>query len=154
VQPGVARHATDPVNALLNYSYRLLEAEGVLAARALGLDPSLGILHANGRRPSFCLDLIEAVRPHVDRHVLRLLRTTRLRWRNFDEDARGVVRVVAPLTHQLAAATPTYAAALAPMAEEIVGIFAKASPSDVSVPSVLTREKHSRPHAGGLRQPL
>ena len=38
VNPGTARSATDPVNVLLNYGYRLLEAEGRIACLAIGLD--------------------------------------------------------------------------------------------------------------------
>lgn len=41
------RTAADPVNALLNYGYALLEAESKLAAYALGLDPGLGIIHTD-----------------------------------------------------------------------------------------------------------
>ncbi len=38
------RTAADPVNALLNYSYALAEAEARLAAQAVGLDPGLGVI--------------------------------------------------------------------------------------------------------------
>jgi len=41
VNPGTARHATDPINALVNYCSRLIEAEGHLATLAVGLDPDL-----------------------------------------------------------------------------------------------------------------
>ncbi len=110
VTPGTARNATDPINALLNFSYRLVEAEGHLATLAVGMDPGMGILHADlKRRTSFVLDLIEAVRPLADLHVLRLVRAHPLRWRDFHEDARGVVRVLSPLTHRLAEGMPGYA---------------------------------------------
>ena len=90
LNPGTARNATDPINALLNLCFRLLEAEGHLATVAVGLDPGLGISHADTRgRASFVLDLIEAARPLAERHVLRLLRTQPLRWRDFHEDTRG-----------------------------------------------------------------
>jgi len=143
VNPGTARNATDPINALLNYSYRLLEAEGLLAVHAVGLDPGLGILHADvGGRDSLVLDVIDAVRPDVDRHVLQLLGSTTLRWRDFDEDERGVVRVLAPLTHRLAEAMPSYGVSLAPIVEGVARMMADASPYEVSTPSVLTRAKH------------
>ena len=137
------RNATDPANALLNYLYRLLEAECTIATQAVGLDPGLGVLHADSRgRASFVLDLIEAGRPIAERHLLRVLESTPLRWRDFDEDGHGVVRVLSPLTHRLAEALPAFGSALAPVVERIVRIVGSASPYDVSTPSVLTREKH------------
>jgi len=143
VNPGSPRNASDPVNALLNYAYRLVEAEGHLATVTVGLDPGLGILHADLKgRPSFVLDLIEAARPLAERHVLRLVRSYPLRWRDFGEDDRGVVRVLAPLSHRLVEATPGFASSLAPVVEHVAGILASASPYDVTMPSVLTREKH------------
>jgi CRISPR-associated endonuclease Cas1 len=143
VTPGTARNATDPINALLNLSYCLVEAEGHLATIAVGLDPGMGILHADLKgRASFVLDLIEAVRPLADLHVLRLVKTHPLRWRDFHEDARGVVRVLSPLTHRLAEGMPGYAASLAPVTEQVARMLAEASPYDVATPSTLTREKH------------
>jgi CRISPR-associated endonuclease Cas1 len=143
VTPGTARNATDPINALLNYLYRLVEAEGHLATLAVGLDPGMGVLHADMKgRASFVLDLIEAARPMAERHVLRLIRSHPLRWRDFVEDARGVVRVLPPLSHRLAEAMPTLASTLAPVVEHVTQLLAAASPYDVSMPSTLTKEKH------------
>ena len=143
VNPGTARNATDPINALLNLTFRLLEAEGHLATVSVGLDPGLGISHADTRgRASFVLDLIEAARPLAERHVLRLLRTQPLRWRDFHEEARGVVRVLPPLTHRLAEAMPGFASTLAPVVEHIAQLLGSASPYDLALPSTLTREKH------------
>ena len=46
----------------------LLESEARLAAAALGLDPGLGVLHLDTpNRDSLACDLMEAVRPQVDR---------------------------------------------------------------------------------------
>ena len=59
-----SRLAVNPVNAILNYLYALLEAETTIACHAVGLDPTLGIVHADNRgRDSLALDLMEAVRP-------------------------------------------------------------------------------------------
>ncbi len=144
VLPSKNQHATNVVNCLINYTTKLLEAEGTLAVRALGLLPQLGILHADvaGGRPSLVLDIIEAVRPDAERHVLRILRSTPLRWRDFHEDERGVVKVLAPLSHRLVEALPSYGTALAPVVEWVAATLGSASPYDVSVPSVLTRQKH------------
>jgi CRISPR-associated endonuclease Cas1 len=143
LNPGSPRNASDPINALLNYSSRLVEAEGHLATLAVGLDPGLGVLHADLKgRASFVLDLIEAVRPMAERHVLDLVRSQPLRWRDFTEDSRGVVRVLAPLTHRIAEAMPGFATSLAPVVEHVAQMLADASPYDVTNPSILTKEKH------------
>jgi CRISPR-associated protein Cas1 len=142
VNPGSPRSATDPAGAIQNYSYKLAEIEAGLAARRMGLDPSLGILHADHPgRPSFACDLMEAVRPVVDAHVLGVLAGP-LRKREFTEDARGVVRCLAPLTHSLAEAMPSYAVVLAPVTETVAALLASSSPYDVPVPTVLTGSKH------------
>jgi CRISPR-associated endonuclease Cas1 len=145
VNHGTARNATDPVNALLNYSFRLVEAEAWLATVALGLLPDLGVLHADLRgRDGFICDLVEAARPIAEAHVLRLIREHTFQRRDFGEDPRGVVRVLPPLSHRLAEAMPSYGAALAPVAERIRDLLASASPYDVATPSILTKVKHRR----------
>lgn len=52
------------------------------------------------------------------------------------------MRCLAPTTHRLAEAMPSYAAALAPVVETVAGILGEASPYDVTVPSVLSGAKH------------
>jgi len=42
---GEPRNAADPINAMLNYLYALLEAEARIACLQVGLDPCLGLLH-------------------------------------------------------------------------------------------------------------
>ena len=142
VNPGTARNATDPINALLNLSYRLVEAEGHLATLAVGLDPGMGILHADLKgRASFVLDLIEAARPLADRHVLRLVRTQPLRWRDFHEDARGWSGSFPP--HPSAWPRPCPGSPRPSPGHRTRGpLLAVASPYDVGTPSTLTREKH------------
>lgn len=143
IGPYSARNATDPLNALLNYSYKLVEAEGSLAAQAVGLDPGMGLLHADMRgRQSLVLDLMEAARPIADRHILRLAREHPMRWRDFKEDERGVVRVLPPLTHRLAEAMPSYARALGPIVQEVADLFASSSPYDFTLPHPLLQERH------------
>jgi hypothetical protein len=98
-------HATDPVNALLNYAYSVAEAACVLACWQNGLDPALGLGHSvRDGRYSLADDLLETVRPEVDGHVLGL--TKALRAEHFAEvktgQWSGSCRLVAPLTHQLA----------------------------------------------------
>lgn len=106
---GAPRAATNPVNALLNLTYSLLESESRLALLAAGLDPTLGVLHADQRnRDSFALDAMEPVRPDVDSFVLDLLEERTLTSRDFVELANGVCRVRAPLSHDLALTIPRW----------------------------------------------
>ena len=71
---GTNRHATHPVNALLNYAYGLLETEVRIAVVAAGLDPTIGYLHAQRPgRVAFVYDLMEPLRPMVDQEVLRFV---------------------------------------------------------------------------------
>jgi CRISPR-associated protein Cas1 len=71
---GNPRAAADPINAILNYLYAILEAESRIALIAVGLDPGLGILHTDQRsRDSLALDLMKSARPAVDQYVLNLL---------------------------------------------------------------------------------
>ena len=150
-----ARSATDPANALLNYGYRLIEAEGRIACLAVGLDPGLGILHADLKgRDSMVLDVMEAVRPSVDAYVLDLLHERPLMKSDFAEDRRGVLRLLPPLTHRIAEAMPSWAAMLGPVVEHVARILSASSAYDVTVPSVLTRDKHKVASAGdGTLQP-
>lgn len=68
---GSPRLAVNPPNAMLNYLYALLESEACLTAAAMGLDPSIGLLHVDtDARDSLACDLMEPVRPQVDAYLL------------------------------------------------------------------------------------
>jgi len=65
------RPALDAYNSLTNYFYGMLYALTEQALFAAGLDPHLGILHADEYdRPTLAYDLIEPFRPWVDRFIL------------------------------------------------------------------------------------
>jgi len=120
IAPNGNRKAHVPVNGLLNYLYRLAEVEAIFAASAVGLDPSIGLLHLDSpRRASLALDLMEPVRPLVEAHVLELCSRRTFRRADFVEGRDGCVRVMAPLTHELAETMPTWARAVAPFAEMV-----------------------------------
>jgi len=69
---GGPRLAVTPVHAVLNYCFALLQAETRLCLSALGLDPGLGIgLHTDtANRDSLALDVLEPIRPEIERWVL------------------------------------------------------------------------------------
>ena len=85
------RPPKDLANAALSYAYAILLAECTGALLAAGLEPSLGVLHAStDKRPSLALDLMEEFRPLlVDRTVMALLRSRRLRPEHAAESADG-----------------------------------------------------------------
>jgi CRISPR-associated endonuclease Cas1 len=84
------RKAERPVNAMLNYVYALVEAEAILACQAVGLDPGLGIVHADAKgRQSLALDLMEPVRPEVDAFVLDMVERRTFRKVEFSETSDG-----------------------------------------------------------------
>ncbi len=74
------RPPTDPLNALLSLGYTLLHFDAVRALLAAGFDPCIGFLHAaEYSRESLACDLIEPLRPAVDRFALDLFRRRWLR---------------------------------------------------------------------------
>jgi CRISPR-associated endonuclease Cas1 len=125
VLTGAPRAATNPVNALLNYIYSgLLESEARLALLTVGLDPTLGVLHADQRnRDSFALDAMEPIRPAVDAFVLDLLEERILTSRDFAELPNGICRVRAPLTHELALTLGRWRLLLAPIVTHLAQVF-------------------------------
>ena len=70
------RPPLDVPNAALSFLYTILMSECVTALCAAGLDPAIGVLHADDEdRPSLALDLMEELRPLlVDQVVLQLAR--------------------------------------------------------------------------------
>jgi hypothetical protein len=115
------RKAATPGHALLNYLYALLEAETRLALLQVGLDPGMGILHADLRaRDSLACDLMEIVRPDVDTYLLEWLASRVFSRCDFFETREGVCRVLPPLTHALAQTSPRWATLIAPHAESLV----------------------------------
>jgi len=136
------RKAERPVNAMLNYLYALVEAEAILACQAVGLDPGLGIVHADTKgRQSLALDLMEPVRPEVDALVLDMIERRTFRKAEFTETSDGHVRLLAPLTHDLAETMPQWAKALGPIAEHVAHVLGKAMNGTYSAATPLTRSR-------------
>ena len=100
------RRATTPAHAILNLMYTLATAETTLAIHAAGLDPTLGIWHADRdhdpARNALAFDLVEAIRPTADAYLLQLLRTTTLSTSNLGELSDGTVRLSLPFATELA----------------------------------------------------
>lgn len=84
------RPPRDPANAVLSLSYTLLHAEAVLAAHGHGFDPHVGFLHGiDFGRESLACDLVEPLRPVMDRLAWRLFAEQALRSRDFTTEKDG-----------------------------------------------------------------
>ena len=92
LQDGRNRHATHPVNATLNYAYAVLESQVRIAVVGQGLDPTIGYLNASKKR-RVAYDLMEPLRPHVDRLVLDFVRGHTFAPSDFLLTERGVCRL-------------------------------------------------------------
>lgn len=150
---GSPRSAANPANALLNYAYAILEAEARIALLAVGLDPGMGVLHADQRaRDSLALDLMEAVRPTVDGWVLDALAGRTFAKADFHETRQGSCRLMPPLAKLVAETAPRWAAAVAPVAEGIARAFVTSasagSRAAAPLPTPLTGDNRSAERNG------
>ena len=87
------RPPTDPVNALLSFTYTLLVHDCRSALEGVGLDPCVGYLHSDRPgRPSLALDLMEEFRAVLaDRLVLSLINRKQIQAKDFNDSAGGAV---------------------------------------------------------------
>jgi CRISPR-associated endonuclease Cas1 len=135
VLTGAPRAATSPINAMRNYLFACLESEARLALLAQGLDPALGVLHADQRnRDSFALDAMEPVRADVDDFLLDLLEDREFTARDFGELPNGICRIAAPLTHELALTLPHWRECLRPIAASLAQTFREALANNGATP--------------------
>ena len=86
------RPPKDPVNAALSLAYTLLHTETVMALYGAGFDPFIGFYHTlDFGRESLACDVVEPLRVEVDRHLLGLFRTEKLRADHFTTADGGCV---------------------------------------------------------------
>jgi CRISPR-associated endonuclease Cas1 len=136
---GTSRRAPNPINAILNYLYTVLESETRLAIQALGLDPGFGLLHVDhATRDSLVYDLMEPIRPKIDAYVLDWITRTPLKRSWFFEQPDGTCRLTASLTIQLSETASTWAREVAPVVEWYAAALSH-SLSHKGVPAASTR---------------
>jgi CRISPR-associated endonuclease Cas1 len=100
---GRNRHASHPVNAMLNYAYTVLESQVRIATVSQGLDPTIGYLHVcRPRRVALVYDLMEPLRPQVDRLVLDFVRSHTFTPIDFVLNTDGVCRLHPQLAQRIA----------------------------------------------------
>ncbi|MFZ4530076.1 MAG: type I-C CRISPR-associated endonuclease Cas1c [Undibacterium curvum] len=91
----IKRPPTDPVNAMLSFTYSLITQECNSALQGVGLDPMVGFLHQDRPgRASLALDLLEEFRASwADRFVLTLINRKQIKLQDFVTEASGAVRL-------------------------------------------------------------
>ena len=89
-----AMHAATPGQAMLNYLYSVAESLCSIQLSMIGLNPELGIIHTDvDNRRSMALDLIETIRPDIDRIAFQYFRQQVFSKSDFWETERGSVRI-------------------------------------------------------------
>lgn len=152
---GRPRLATNPPNAILNYLYSLLESESRLAAAALGLDPGLGVLHADiAARDSLACDLMEVVRPQVDAFLLDWITKDLLKREWFSERPDGNCRLASTLAIRLSETAPLWGRAVGPVAEWLAQELWKSprkNTNDQILPTRLTQNRKRAINGGEVQ---
>ncbi|MAI90564.1 CRISPR-associated endonuclease Cas1 [Ponticaulis sp.] len=97
--------ATNPVNAMLNYGYAVLESELRIQALIEGYDPRFGILHQtnNFSGDAYIFDLMEPLRPKVDAAILQFIASNTFHAKDFVLRKDGVCRLGSALSGNLLA---------------------------------------------------
>jgi CRISPR associated protein, Cas1 family len=152
---GSPRLSVNPPNAMLNYLYAVLESEARLAAAALGLDPGLGVLHADsGNRDSLALDLLEPVRPQVDSYLLDWITRQPLTRQWFFKQRDGNCRLMGPFAVRLSETATMWRRAVAPIAEWVAQALWNShhgsSKATQHLPTRLTHRRRSEGRGNGF----
>jgi CRISPR-associated protein Cas1 len=156
---GSPRLSVNPPNAMLNYLYGVLETEARFAASTLGLDPGLGVLHADsGNRDSLALDLLEPIRPQVDAYLLDWITKEILRREWFVEERDGTCRLVRSFAVRLCETAQIWRRSVAPTAEWVAQAIWNSSqkrPNERQViPTRLTHRRKSEGRGNTFSAPL
>ena len=135
---GNPRSATNPANAILNYLYSILETEARIASLTMGLDPGMGVMHADQRgRDSLACDLMEVIRPKVDAFVSGMLQRRAFKKADFFETREGGCRLMPTITHELVQTGELWATEVGPITERVARGLSR------EVPTRLTESNRS-----------
>lgn len=120
VLSGRNQRAINPANAVLNYLNAVAEAEARIQLTGAGLDPGVGIIHADREaRASLALDILEAVRPQVEAYALDLFEAETFSRDDFFETRAGNCRLMPRVTQRLTATAGQWAESLAFVARRV-----------------------------------
>jgi CRISPR-associated endonuclease Cas1 len=99
-----ARNAIMPLGECLNYAFTVALGQCTRAIVGLGIDPTIGFLHSPRQgRLSLSYDVLEFHRAAITEAVFEFSSKRVFRWKDFELDLRGVVRLSAPLAREVAA---------------------------------------------------
>jgi len=88
------RKAIEPFHACLNYLYAVLETRVRQTCLINNVDPDFGIIHVDhNSRTSLVFDLMEPVRPKVDRLLFNWVTSQAFNSKDFFETREGVCRI-------------------------------------------------------------
>jgi CRISPR-associated endonuclease Cas1 len=103
------RNAASAPGAVLNHLFGLAVSQMKIALAAAGLDPGIGIFHADKEgRASLAYDAIEPVRPYIEAWLLCCIAECRFAKRDFYEEPDGTIRLTRPLSSWLALSAPLW----------------------------------------------
>jgi CRISPR-associated endonuclease Cas1 len=103
------RNAATAPGAMLNYLFGLAVSQMTIALAAAGLDPGIGIFHADKEgRASLAYDAIEPVRPYIEAWLLCCIAECRFAKRDFFQEPGGTIRLTRPLSSWLALTAPLW----------------------------------------------
>jgi hypothetical protein len=96
------KHASHPINAMLNYAYVVEAGRLARALHARGLALQIGFLHADkGGRNSLVWDAIEPLRPAIDARVFAYIASREFRRADFVPCGANVCRLDREITSNL-----------------------------------------------------
>src|SRR5207244_13172930 len=131
------------------YQDPLAASGNTVPITSLGRDPGTGTWPVDtAGRDSLTLGWLEAIRPQLDRYLLDLLAQRTFSRNDFHETPRGVCRILAPLTHELAETMPMLARWTAPVAEEVAHAIGDSADPPVFVGTRLSGNGLSRSQEG------
>ena len=97
------RAASHPVNAMLNYAYKVKQAHLQIAAIGNGYDPTIGVMH-HGKKgnAAFIFDMIEPERPLIDNIILAFVQSRTFSGADFIIRSDGACRLSPQLAKVIA----------------------------------------------------
>jgi CRISPR-associated protein Cas1 len=106
-----SNNARHPINAMLNYGYAMLISQVRTDLVAVGLDPSIGFAHRRSWNPiPLVYDLMEPMRPVVDRRVLQFALAHTFKPGDFTISSKGGCRLNPQLAKVVASRVATMSA--------------------------------------------
>lgn len=96
--------AQDPINAMLNFAYSIIQALTLKHINYYGLLPEISFIHElSTTKHSLAFDLMEFLRPLADLAVIQTLQTKKLTWNDFVYSQLTTCRLMPNAQHLLLA---------------------------------------------------